>query len=340
MTVKKRFSEGELIASFERVIAASAAQPRGLVVGPGDDAAVFRGPGGRDLVVTQDIQVEGRHFERAWLRPLEVGRRLAAVNLSDVAAMGARPLYGLLSLALPPTVEGSYATRVTAGVVGLLSDWGAALIGGNVSGTGGPLSCDLTLIGECPRGKAWLRRARPGDAIVLAGAVGEAAAGLNILRAGPGRPGRGRLVNAFIRPRPLLDVAEALAGQPGVRGAIDVSDGLSTDLIHICEASGVGCEVDADALPVSRVLRDFCKARRADATQWMLSGGEDYALILAVSPGRADRVVRRVEARTAVAPRVVGRFTGRKGAYVILRGGKRSRMRATGWDHLDVARDH
>ena len=334
MTAKKRLSEGELISSFERVIAASGVKPRGLVTGVGDDAAVFRGPGIRDLVATQDVQVEGRHFERAWLGARDLGRRLAAVNLSDVAAMGARPLYGLLSLVLPPSVGGSYARRVTAGVVGHLSEYGAALIGGNVSGTDGPLSCDLTLIGDCPRGKAWLRRARPGDEVVVAGSLGEAAAGLNLLRSNAGEPPKGKLVRAFTRPRPLLELSAALAGQPGVRGAIDVSDGLSTDLIHICKASGVGCEIDASALPVSRALAAFCKTRRADPTDWILRGGEDYALILAVAPRHTDLLIRRAEARTGCNLRVVGRFTARKGAYSIVRGGKRSRLRALGWDHL------
>jgi thiamine-monophosphate kinase len=334
MTAKKRTSESQLISSFECVIAASGVEPRGLVHGVGDDAAVFRGPGTRDLVATQDVQVEGRHFEHAWLGARDLGRRLAAVNLSDVASMGARPLYGLFSLVLPPSVGGSYARRVTAGVVSHLSEYGAALIGGNISGTDGPLSCDLTLIGDCPRGKAWLRRARPGDDVVVAGSLGEAAAGLDLLRTKKAQGRTGKLVRAFTRPRPLLEVSTALAGQPGVRGAIDVSDGLSTDLIHMCEASGVGCEIDAGALPVSRALASFCKARRADPTDWILGGGEDYALILAVAPRHTDRLIRRAETRTGCKLRAVGKFTAPKGAYFVVRSGKCSRLRASGWDHL------
>jgi thiamine-monophosphate kinase len=222
---------------------------------------------------------------------------------------------------------------VTSGVVDGLADCGAALIGGNVSGTDGPLSCDLTLIGDCPRGAAWRRRARPGDDVVVAGSLGEAAAGLSLLRAE--KPKRtGRLVRAFTHPRPLLEVAAALSGQPGVRGAIDVSDGFATDLIHVCRASGVGCEIDAGALPLSRALAAFCRERRADPYDWILRGGEDYALILAVSPRHIDRLTRRAESRAGCHLRVVGRFTANEGAHYVVRGGKRLRLRALGWDHM------
>jgi thiamine-monophosphate kinase len=336
MNADKRTSERNLIASFERLIEGAGVRPRGLVAGVGDDAAIFRGPGGRDLVVTQDVQVEGRHFERSWIGPRDLGKRLATVNLSDVAAMGARPLYALFSLVLPPAIDGSYARRLTAGVVGQLSEFGAALIGGNVSGTDGPLTCDLTLIGDCAAGKAWRRAARPGDRILIAGRLGDAAAGLALLRSeGSGK--RGVLVGAFTRPHPRLDVAVALAGHPGVRGAIDVSDGLSTDLIHICETSDVGCEVDGDALPVSRALAAFCRDRDTDPADWILRGGEDYALILAVAPGRLDGVVGQVRARTGLTPAVVGRFTRREAGRRLVRGGRRSRLVARGWDHLESA---
>jgi thiamine-monophosphate kinase len=142
------------------------------------------------------------------------------------------------------------------------------------------------------------------------------------------------LVRAFTRPEPLLDVAAALGDERGVRGAIDVSDGLSTDLIHICEASGTGCEVDAGAVEVSRTLAAFCKERGVDPLDWILRGGEDYALLLSVSPRRASAVCRRIAARTGRPAGIIGVFTKRKGHYTIFREGKRQRFRASGWDHL------
>jgi thiamine-monophosphate kinase len=336
MKSPRAISESRLIERFTRAIESAGVRAPGLVTGVGDDAAVFRGRAGEDFVVTQDVLVEGRHFVREWFGGRELGRRLASVNLSDVAAMGALPLYGLFSLVLPSDTDSAYVRNITKGIVARFSEHGAALVGGNVSGTGGPLTCDLTVIGACPRGKAWLRKARPGDAIVVAGRLGEAAAGLEMLRAGGAgapKPG-GRLIGAFKSPRPLLAVTKALRGEPGVRGAIDVSDGLSTDLIHICEASGAGCEVDADALPASRPLAAFCKARGADPVDWIMRGGEDYALILSVASGRAERVRRRIETEAETPASIVGRFTARKGQYTLVRGARRSRFRPTGWDHM------
>ncbi len=334
MTAKKRLTEGELISSFEKVIEAHGARAPGLVTGVGDDAAVFRGAAARDFVVTQDVQVEGRHFERRWFSGRTLGRRLASINLSDIAAMGARPLYGLYSLVLPASIDHAYLRQITTGIVGRLSQYGASLIGGNVSGSDGPLTCDLTVIGDSPRGKAWHRRARPGDAIVVAGAPGEAAAGLELLRGGARPEGGGRLIRAFTRPDPLLDVARALDGQSSIRGAIDVSDGLSTDLLHLCDCGGTGCEIDAASLPVSRALAAFCRTRGVDPVDWILQGGEDYALILAVAPHRTAHVVSRIEASTGRRAAVIGHFVRRSGGRAILRGGKRSRLRAMGWDHL------
>jgi thiamine-monophosphate kinase len=302
----------------------------------GDDAAVVRGPRGEDLVVTQDIQVEGHHFSRDWFSGRELGWRLAAVNLSDVAAMGAEPRYALFSLVLPASLDPRYVEQISKGLVAHLARFGAALIGGNISTTDGPLTCDLTVIGSCRRGRAWYRRAAAGEAIVLVGRVGEAAAGLTLFKQDPETMPRGgtRLVRAFKRPEPLLDVAELLRGGRTVRGAIDVSDGFSTDLLRVCRHNGVGCEVFADRLPLSRALARFCDETGRDAVDTMLSGGEDYALILTVSSRSAERVCRRIEETTGHPARVVGTFTRSERTVVVQPGDRRTHLRATGWDHL------
>jgi thiamine-monophosphate kinase len=332
-------SETGLIRKITRSIEAAGVKPRGLVTGVGDDAAVFRGPRGEDFVITQDVQVEGQHFNRAWFSGRELGWRLAAVNLSDVAAMGAVPRYAMFSLVLPPSIESRYTDRIARGITAHLARFGAALIGGNVSATIGPLSCDLTLIGSCRRNRAWLRRARPGDAIVLAGMVGEAAAGLEILASGAPRPPRGltRLVRAFKRPDPLLDVSGALRGGTTVHGAIDVSDGLSTDLLRICRICGVGCELFADRLPLSRPLARHCAGTGCDPIDAMLRGGEDYALILSVAPRWAGRVCNRIRSATGRSAAVVGRFTESPGTWLVGGDGVQQQLQSTGWEHLTSA---
>jgi thiamine-monophosphate kinase len=378
MLHKKKTSEKELLLDFACMIAAKKTPTKGIVVGVGDDTAVLRPHHKEDLLVTADILVENRHFKRAWFTGYELGWRLAAVNLSDVASMGGRPLYGVLSLALPEGLSVKYVREIEQGVRDHLARYGAAIVGGNVSGIDSILVCDLTLIGACARGKAWRRTCRPGkDAIVVAGYLGDARAGVGILgknaRAGLallGKRGRARvrtssraagsLVQAYMCPAPRLDVAHLLAhgkstrggsdggGRSGggrgsdrtfataVHGAIDVSDGFSTDLLHICEASGAGCEVDPRALPLSAALRAYCARARKNPFSTALHGGDDYALILAVDPKQASSVVVRIEKELRIPARIVGRFTRHKGRYELVQDGQRTRFSAGGWDHLSA----
>jgi len=326
-------SEFELIDAFARRIRRAGARPRGVVVGVGDDAAVLRPNAREDLVVTTDSQVEGVHFERRWLYGVNLGRRLAAVNLSDIAAMGAEPRFALVSLAIPRGTPPSFVEDIERGAVAMLARHGAQIVGGNVTSTRGPLVCDMTVIGACPRGRAWRRDAKAGDVIIVVGELGAAAAGVELLRSG--RKG-GVLVKAYTRPVPRLDVSRALSGAR-VR-AIDISDGLSSDLIHMCEAGGVGCEVHAHALPVGRGVRAFCHARGEDPASWALHAGEDYALILAVARKNAVEVcgaLRRARIRSAI----VGQFTRDRGVYRIIESGSRVRLfRPGGWDHMKNGR--
>jgi thiamine-monophosphate kinase len=333
MQRNQKTSEQELLQRFARMIQAKKTPGRGIVVGVGDDAAVIRPNPNEDLLVTTDVLVENRHFKRQWFSGFELGWRLAAVNLSDIASMGGRPLYGVLSLALPSNLAIAYARAIERGVRDHLAACGATIVGGNVSGIESTLVVDLTLIGACARGKAWRRACRPGrDSIVVVGYLGQARAGLDLLEKNP--RASGALVRAYKKPVPRLDVARLLAGERAIRGAIDVSDGLSTDLIHVCEASAAGCEIDAELLPISNALRAFCKRGRADPTSTALHGGEDYALILAVDSRKAADLAGRIEESLRVPARVVGRFTEREGSYVLLGRGGRTAFSSEGWDHL------
>jgi thiamine-monophosphate kinase len=333
----RKVTEAELIGAFARSIDAAKVKPRGLVLGVGDDAAAFRARPGEDFVVTQDVLVEGRHFELRWFTGRELGWRLAAVNLSDVAAMGAQPRFALFSLVLPRNLDPRYVKDIEKGIVSHLARYNATVIGGNVSGTSGPLTCDLTLIGAVGRGEMWRRRARAGDAIVVVGWLGEAAAGLDLLKWPSGTTHK-RLVGAYKKPKPLVGAVRVLRGEAAVHGAIDVSDGFSTDLSHVCTASGLGCDVDASRLPVSKVLARFCEDRRLDPLRWVMRGGEDYALILGVAQRRAIAVCRKLEKSLGVPARVVGRFTKDGRRHITGRDGKQRRFVPTGWDHLQPRR--
>ena len=160
-------SEFELIDALARTARRARKRTPGVVVGIGDDAAVLRFSARDDVVVTTDSMVEGRHFERTWLSPRDLGWRLAAANLSDVAAMGATPKFALVSLVLPRGVSALYAEGIERGAAEHLARYGASIVGGNTASTAGPLVCDMTLIGTCKRGRAWRRRAKAGDLIVV-----------------------------------------------------------------------------------------------------------------------------------------------------------------------------
>jgi len=324
-------NEAELIAGLARSARRAGAAPRGLVLGIGDDAAAIRG-GNEDFLITQDALVEGRHFRREWMTSATIGRRAAAVNLSDIAAMGASPRYALVSLFIPDGEEAAFVRGVERGVVAHCAQYGAAVVGGNVTATSGPFAVDVTLIGTCARGRAWRRWARAGDFIVVAGELGQAALGLAMLR--DNARARGKAVGAYLRPVARLDVASGLAGERGVRGAIDVSDGLSTDLLHLCRTSGVGCDVDACALGVSRALHAYGKMHALDPVDWILRGGDDYALLLAVAPRRVRAVCAAVAALD-VPVSCIGRFTTRRNGCRLRRAdGSKQRIVPSGWDHL------
>lgn len=323
-------SEFELVEALARVTARGGRGTKGVVVGIGDDAAVVRVSAGEDLVVTTDVLVEGRHFERTWLSPRDIGWKIAAANLSDIAAMGATPRWALVSLVLPRSVSALYAEAIERGAAEHLARYGTAIIGGNVASTDGPLMCDMTLLGTCKRGRAWKRVAKKGDAIVVAGTLGASRAGVSTLARGERNAA---LVRSFRRPTAHVDIARALAREISIHGAIDISDGLSTDLIHMCKANRLGCEVDAGALPIPRAVRAFCAARRKSPVEWALHAGEDYALLLSVDPKRAPAICRMIR-NSGVTASIIGCFTASRGTYGILdRGGVRA-FEARGWDHL------
>jgi thiamine-monophosphate kinase len=258
-------------------------------VGVGDDAAVLRPTPGRRLVVTTDVLVEGRHFTAALSDPADWGWKAVAVNVSDLAAMGAVARWLVLALTVPDAAEVATLERVYAGIGEACRAFGVALAGGDTSG-GPALSLAVTALGEADR-VVTRSGARPGDRLVVTGPLGAAAAGLALLQRGdrPARELLGRfpgLAAAHRRPTPDLAMGPRLASA-GATAMVDVSDGLAGDALHLAEASGVGVELRDAALPLAPGVAEAAALLGRDPVAFALGGGEDFVLAAAL-PRTAD----------------------------------------------------
>ena len=308
------------------------AQPRDDVrIGIGDDAAVLAPPSGKELAVAIDTLVEGVHFPPG-TAPADIGWKALAVNLSDLAAMGASPAWALLALTLP-SADAAFVEGFAEGFAKLAQPHRLALVGGDT--TRGPLTISVAVHGFVPPGQALTRAgARVGDAVLVTGTLGDAAAGLHALQHPPrdddGRAGlRGFLIERLNRPTPRLAVGTALRGQ--ATACVDVSDGLLADLGHICAASGVAAEIEAALLPRSSALLELYDD--TTALHFALSGGDDYELCFTVPAARVAELQAGL-ARLGCGATKIGRIVEGEGVRVRAADGASLATDRPGWEHF------
>jgi thiamine-monophosphate kinase len=276
-------------ALIQRITARLAA-PAWVVVKPGDDAAVVEPERGALDVFTTDVQVEAVHFDSRFVPPDAIGYRALAVNLSDLAAMGARPRAALLSLVLPDTLDVATVDGLVDGLLALADAYRVAVVGGNVSRSPGPLVVDVTAIGTVRRRRILTRSsARPGDEVYVTGTIGDARAGLESLRHG-GTQTMNAQEQRYLRPEPRVRAGLALAGYRAASACMDLSDGLADAVRQLAAASGVGIEIDAASLPIAEPVRRWHEARGGDAVAAALQGGDDYELLFTVRPAHRRRL--------------------------------------------------
>ncbi len=255
---------------------------KGVILGPGDDCAVVT-LGQGTLLLTTDLLIEGVHFRREWMTAREIGFKSMRVNLSDIAAMGGKPLYALVSAGLPKSMTVPFATDLFRGLQKAGEEAGCAIVGGDTNASD-RLILNVAVAGEAPFGRFVTRGgARVGDGLYVTGTIGGSALGLKALQKGR-RQGYERDVRAHVRPPLRLDVGRFLTRLKGVHAMIDLSDGLAGDLCHILDRSGVGAEVDVGRLPVPVGFDRRVRSLGADPAALALSGGEDYELLFAASP--------------------------------------------------------
>jgi thiamine-monophosphate kinase len=327
-----------LIDRIDSLIQREGVQAPGVTLGIGDDAACFRPQKGYELVVTCDCIVEDRHYLSDHITPLDLGRRAMALNISDIGAMGGRPRYALVSLGLRGNTAASYVEAMFRGFITELKPFGAAIIGGNLTKSGNGIFIDITLIGEVEQGKM-LRRstARRGDAILVTGFPGEAAAGLQLLLHGKGGADLGDhpLVKAYNTPSHRAIEGEAVAASGLATAMIDTSDGLLGDLGHICEKSGVGAELIQARLPIRETMREVALQMGHDPHDMVLQDSDDYELIITCSPERVEEI-RSVIAKSTEDPvSEIGRITDASDKIqLVLPDGTRRHIAPAGWYHF------
>lgn len=297
-----------------------------------DDAAVLDLPAGDQLVTTVDAIVAGVHFLPDD-PPETIARKLMRVNLSDLAAMGARPRAGFLTCAFPKGVEDGWIEAFVAGLAADVAVFSFPIAGGDTVSTPGPATFSLTALGTVRRGAAVLRSgARPGDLLAVSGTIGDGALGLTAARQ-PGDdadPARMFLADRYRVPQPRLDVSAALAAE--MRACMDISDGLVQDLGHVCRASGVGAEVDLSLVPLSAAARLWLQQGRATWDQ-VMTGGDDYELLMAFPPSAEARLARW-NATGGTPVTVIGRFTDGAGVSLTDADGSRWIPARTGFTHF------
>ena len=297
-----------------------------VIKGIGDDCAVLRLPGAYESLVTTDFTLEGIHFRRDWHAPESVGHRCLTRGLSDIAAMGGKPVAAFLSLALPQDLPQYWVRRFARGLTRLAQKYGVILAGGDTAESPDGILADIIVVGSVPRGKAILRSgARPGDRIFVSGELGGSAAAVVAMRAEPTKKVTTQSYARHFYPEARIELGATLRKRHLASAMIDTSDGLSTDISHICEESGVGAEVEAVLLPRAKVGKPV----RDVGLDLALHGGEDYELLFTVPSGK------RVPAKLAgVALTEIGRIT--RSRKVILRDAKDTGhvLKARGWEHF------
>ncbi len=318
-----------------------------IMKGMGDDAAVIVPSKNRRQLLTTDLLAERVHFDLTTATFAEIGFRAAVANLSDIAAMGGTPEYLLVSLAIPHSGMKRQVSELYRGLMAACRSHKVRLIGGDTSASASGWFINLTLIGSAHPRKVLLRSgAGIGDHLYVTGTLGDSLAGLKLLQAS--RRGsekqsltprhRGFLIRRHLRPTARILEGQWLSARGWATSAIDISDGLSGDLRHICEESGVGAEISLSALPISPACRSYAKSTKQNPVTLALAGGEDYELLFTVPPRQRTRFERAAAAQHLQVTWIGTITPARSGLHMIMQNGRRHRLPSTSYEHFRSTR--
>lgn len=309
-----------------------------VVVGIGDDCAVL--PWKKDVyqLATCDVQVADVHFLPNIATPQHIGEKAIAVNVSDIAAMGGTPTSCLVSLLLPKNITTAYIDELYKGIVSSCKKYNIQIVGGNMSG-GKQLAIDIFMLGEVNHEHVLLRSgAKAGDKVLVTGTLGDAAAGLTILQNQHiqlSEKQKTKLLMRQFSPRPRLAESAIIAQSKQATAMIDISDGLASDVQHVCDQSIVGIELWEEKIPIAAETIEVAKQLQRNPLSFALEGGEDYELLFTAPENAVDRIIATVQQKTNTQVTVIGEILPNKNdTYMRLKDGERKSLEIQGWDHL------
>lgn len=300
-----------------------------VIKGIGDDAAVIKINKNKCLLFTCDSLVSGVHFSEKYATPYQIGRKAAAINISDIAAMGGKPSYFLVSLFLPKNITKKFIDELYKGLIEECSKYNINIIGGNIAKSN-KFIIDLFLIGEVSRQNLLLRSgAKIGDSVLVTGTLGESAAGLKLLqkiKLNVPKKDRKKLIYRHLTPIPRIKEGILISKSKMATSMIDISDGLSSDLGHICDESQVGVKLFKDRIPTANSVKNIVLA---------LNGGEDYELCFTVPKKYVSNIINKLKKTVKTKVTVIGEITPKKqGRWLIDSIGGKIPLKAKGWDHF------
>jgi thiamine-monophosphate kinase len=329
------FSERNLINRIQRL---SDHYPSQVIRGIGDDCAIISNDSRMQLIST-DTLIENIHFNLSWHPPELLGRKAASVNLSDIAAMGGKPEYMLLSIALTEKItKGNFLDRFLDGFLAVLSEFQVSLIGGDTVSTMGPCMFSVTVMGKCEPGRQCCRGgAGAGDLIWVSGYLGEAAAGLALLQKQADAEAEERTVweklfKAHLDPVAQVKLGQLLAETGLVQAMIDLSDGPATDLAHICKESGTGAVLSAEQIPLSDTLLSASEYLGISPLELALTGGEDYQLLFVTRPEDGEKLAGIIAENLGIQCYCIGNISNKDGVF-LAQNGQNKEIGYTGYEH-------
>ena len=309
-------------------------------VGIGDDAAVIPQDEENSLLVTTDMLIEDTHFLRSAIPSADLGHKALAVNLSDISGMGGKPAYVFLSLGLPPDIDVAWVDQFFAGLRALAEQNAVRLLGGDTTKSLAGIVVNITALGMVANRHIKLRAAaRPGDVVCVTGPLGDSGAGLRLLLEQKARDADAEiLIGRHHRPAPHVQEGQWLGARTDVHAMMDVSDGIDSDLKRIIEKSGCGMDIDLERLPLSDELKNICNVYQWDARELAVAGGEDYCLLLTVSPGEFAALAADFSKAFHRPLTAIGEVTANAGSLRWLAQGRPHNFGNEGWDHFKAGK--